>query len=475
MKAKLWNYLFSAITVAVVCAFPAAFLYFQNAAEAGFSEAAPFLFGSVAVGLVIFAALAALTRKPGKSAIIVSLFMMAVLNFSYLENAMKLALPDLKYWHTVPIVLVVMLHVMYAIWHFTKENTAGDVSKIVCLVFGGLIIFNSAIAAPKIVGHYKTQRILAEKKEQEAQQPGQSNTDMPNVYLLIFDEYANFTEMEECYDYDNAPLKDFLVEHNFNISYTSHNESAVSRTVQTNMANLDYIVADSTDAGERDVLRHNGVLFQVMRDHGYNIRILEDGNFYGGSMPDESSVVSKATTVNGEDIEILLWRMTILYPLFQKNDIHIIQDYEAIADYIGDTAADVQNTFTLAYFCFPHPPFVVDEYGNELGLDAYAGPNAWGNKAYYLGQFKYATKIMLSILGEVIENDPKAVVVLMSDHGARETPGVTLEMKINSLNALYYQGEKCSIEGLSNVNTLRTVLNELFSLNYEMVEVPKLG
>lgn len=133
----------------------------------------------------------------------------------------------------------------------------------------------------------------------------------------------------------------------------------------------------------------------------------------------------------------------------------------------------MNDTFTLAYFCLPHSPFIVDEEGREVGLGGYVGSESWSNKDYYLGQFKYTTsKLMLPILDTIVTDDPDAVIILMSDHGARGTPGVTWEMKTNSLNTVYYRGQDMEIEGLSNVNTLRTVLNRLFSLDYEMVDIP---
>lgn len=470
-KPSAW--LLPCLSVAAVTAFPAVFLYCQNAEETSFFEVAPFLFGSVAVGLVLFACLAVVTKSSGKAALVTSFFMLLMLNFSYVENAMKLVLPNLKYWHTVPVVVVAALHIAWFLWRLMKEETASDASKVLCLVFGGLILLNAVTAVPQIMEHARAIRALQASKNSQTEQRPPSDADMPNVYLLIFDEYANFPEMEEYYNYDNAPLKDFLAEHNFNISYTSHNESILSHTVQTNMASLDYLVNDSTPLSERNLLRHNGALFELMRGHGYSVRILENGDFYGGSMPEGySSSTSVATTAEGVDMEMLLCQKTILYPMFQKYDAQVIQDYNIISDHLVATAGEVRNTFTLAYFGFPHPPFVVDENGKELGSGAYAGPEVWSNKSFYLGQFKYTTKLMLSILSGIIEQDPRAVIMVMSDHGARGTPGVPYEMKSNSLNALYYQGETQEIEGLSNVNTLRFIMNCLFDLNYEMVPVP---
>ena len=80
---------------------------------------------------------------------------------------------------------------------------------------------------------------------------------------------------------------------------------------------------------------------------------------------------------------------------------------------------------------------------------------------------------MIRIIENIIENDPEAVVLLMSDHGARSRSEFTIEMKTNPLNAVYFRGEKLDIEGLSSVNTLRTILNRLLQLDLPMVNVPQ--
>ena len=40
----------------------------------------------------------------------------------------------------------------------------------------------------------------------------------------------------------------------------------------------------------------------------------------------------------------------------------------------------------------------------------------------------------------------------------------------NILNCAYLGGKQLDITGLSGINTLRTVLNRLFDLNYDMLE-----
>ena len=84
----------------------------------------------------------------------------------------------------------------------------------------------------------------------------------------------------------------------------------------------------------------------------------------------------------------------------------------------------------------------------------------------------------------IIENDPEAVIILQSDHGARypfhcemireEKRNIEEKYMENILNCVYWgaEVEAQDIEGLSGVNTLRLVLNIEFGSDFEMISVP---
>ena len=40
----------------------------------------------------------------------------------------------------------------------------------------------------------------------------------------------------------------------------------------------------------------------------------------------------------------------------------------------------------------------------------------------------------------------------------------------NVLNCVYYQGNQYEIEGMTNINTWRYILNEIFGTDYELLE-----
>lgn len=475
MKEKVKALWAPVLAVLLTAAFPAVFLYCQNAEEAAFGEMVPALLIFAGVGMVLFLLSFLLLRKADVAAIVAVVFILILTNFALVEKVLNQLFPWMRYWHAVPIILFLGFHIAWAAWKLLPEDMTRDIVRVLCLVFGVLILINLATGAPGMIRYAQAQQKLREVREQRIE----AATDRPNVYLLMFDEYANFPQMEEYYHYDNAPLKDFLEGHNFAIAYQGHNDSIMSTTVQTNLVNMDYVVSNTTPGPEKDTLRkRDAALFSLMRERGYDVRLFETKDFYGGYNPAGGEVNTAALTINGENLLDIAVQRTVVYPFWTKENTQAIQEIEDMTDYLSDPAnIPAGGTFTLAYYCFPHQPFLADADGNYVATEGWAN---WEDDRYYLGQYQYATKLMLQILNNLVKNDPNSVILLMSDHGARASTSPSymekfpLEVMNNSLNAVYYQGEeKLDIDGLSVVNTLRTVLNRLFDLDYEMLPVPE--
>ena len=88
-------------------------------------------------------------------------------------------------------------------------------------------------------------------------------------------------------------------------------------------------------------------------------------------------------------------------------------------------------------------------------------------------------------MDNLIAQDPNAVIILQSDHGARYPAQMfvgfgsppldqTVENPYmqNILNCVYVGGRSLEIEGLTGINTLRTVLNSEFGTELPMLEAP---
>jgi len=461
----------------VVAAFPALFLYFQNADEANLSEIAFPLLVFVATAVLIFIIFLPITKCAPKAAVIASLFMVVLLNYAFFEDLIQGLFLELYYWHILPIILFILAHIAWLICNKMRKELASTITLVIGLVFLGLMLFNGIIAAPVIINKQLTAREQQQKfGNADDTKDIIENPELPNIYLLIFDEYASIDFMKKYYNYDNSGISEYLEKLGFNISYTSHNESIMTSTVLTNLVNLDYIVDNTTSPAEKENYRNNNYLFKFLTEKGYTITGVGSTDYFGIENVAVDFTVSKTSTVSGETMTDLLFRQTAIWPFYtvsyNEDQERILNDFEYFKA-MDNTRKN--SCFTLCYFVFPHEPFYFDRYGRP-----YEQPTSnWKEKKYYLGQYIFATKKMREIAELLVENDPNSIIIIQSDHGARASSDPDLFLEIfpledvsNIFNAVYYKGEKLDIEGLSGVNTLRLVLNKAFTEQFDMLEVP---
>lgn len=135
-----------------------------------------------------------------------------------------------------------------------------------------------------------------------------------------------------------------------------------------------------------------------------------------------------------------------------------------------------EPTFLINYIRQPHVPFLFAKDGSKLPGNAIY---YWKNPNYYLGQHKFITTHMMHVIDTIIESDPDCVIIFQSDHGLRyrmmvfDTPVPKDRLdQYYVTNFVYYRGQKLNIEGLSPVNTYRTVLSKL-GLDMPLVKDPR--
>ena len=472
---KAW--IFSTFAVLAVSIFPVIFLYTYNADEVNFSEAVMPTLLFLATGIVLYIVGVLFTKSSLKGAIISILSMLLLTNFALLEKGVKMFLPSLKYWHTLPIFVFILLHIIYFIHKKITSEMLYNLNKIIFFVFCGLILMNFAMAGPNIVNKVSQEKIAQQKTSFESRKQN-SNESKPNIYLLIFDEYASFDMIKKYYNYDNSKLESFLEKKGFTVSNTSCNETILTSIVTTNLVNLDYIVNNTTTEPEIRTQRQNPKLFSLLRDQGYHIQGVGEASQYGLESP-VNSVESGSKTIGGETFNDILLLRTVIYPFVHPSSAYAKMITDSI-DYVGrkDNIPTEGGQFTLMHVLTPHTPFAFDENGNPTSPEYYED---WKDKQYYLGQYIYTTKLMMQLVGAIVEYDPDSIIILQSDHGARAATKQGLLMGLfqpedmrGILNAVYYKGEPIpEIEGQSGVNTIRIVLDKLFGIDLGLVEVPE--
>ena len=460
---KVMQIVLSFLGTMAAAAFSPLFMFFQNAGEAHFSDVAPTMLMFMATGIVLYAIALLITRNPSKTGIISVVFLLVFLNYAHIESAIQLLLPSLRYWHILPVTIFLLLHIGWFIQKKLSVEFSEIIANVISAVLVVMIFLNGFLAIPSMAT-----RIRAEKEAKHlAKETVASDKTMPNFYFILFDEFSTIPFMQKHFNYDNSKLVTKLENMGFAVSNTGHNDHYSTSTVTTNMFNLDYVVNFEDTEEDKFARRSGNIVFPMLKNAGYSIQCVSGGPFYGLENVTNTGT-ENATTMGGDTAHTLLMDMTVFYPIanpyYPERPRMILDsiDYMKKPDNF-----DASNKFVLFHVECPHPPFYFDADGNLLGHVT----SDRNDKNNYLNQYIFSSNEMLKISDSITKNDPDAIIWLLSDHGEREND-IPPEDMCNFFNAVYYQGKKLDIEGLSGVNTFRLILNELLGTNYEALPLP---
>lgn len=470
------------LTIFLVCLYPCAFSYLENAGEAKAGDMLPMLGIFLGAGAVLYLLGYALLRRSDGAGLFSGLGMLMFSNGGLLAHFLKRQLPWFRDRYLLLALVVLLVLLVVFLWR-RKAFPAWECCGILSVLFAALTVMRLIPAAPTI---YEVLTFHPVQMEEKVQLQG----DKPNVYYFIVDEYGGPENLERYYDFGNEEFTSFLTEHRFNISQSSKNtESIWTSTIVPNLLNLSYSAEDRMP--ERVKLRYmeKPLLFRLFWDFGYEVNLISHKDFIGSAgckvlnapqFPDRitdfifrNSVLSLLPRVR----EML--REPLGLPDFRSHAEHmknIFTDMEQCYAAVGNGP-----TLTVSYVQCPHYPFVFDREGNPVN----GGQNI-RDQHYYLDQLQYLNSVLEASISNILKRDPECLIVLQSDHGARypgqmllfygepdydpllETPYMQC-----SLNCVYYKGQALSIEGETGINTWRILLNDIFGTELPMLPAPE--
>ena len=475
------------LPVIMVSAYSCCFVYFNNIGEGQFIQIiVPFIIFS-GIGIV-FQFLSYLLFKSNEKASVFSyLLLIMVINFNFV---VIIARQKFRF-SSRPLYLMFVWLAAYAIiflffLKMKKGEAWGYICNIISATYMGLIIFNCIAAIPDVVSLVKGQNI----QKLELMESGDSDKAGRNVYYMIYDEYGGTQNLQYYYDFDNQEFEDYLIDKGFSYSHNSYNkEATVTIQIVPNLLNLNYITSND-DNSNRAYMREP-ILYRYFWDMGYQINLVNHQNFL--SKEGCNNLLPKQREAGiGADINFTdyLIEQSIISSVFRNLGSYFHKQYandleEALRSMkYSWKSANGEKTFTICYLQCPHIYFVYDEDGRLLPKDEKTN---WENKDIYIGQLKYLNKWIQETVDGIIKNDPEAVIILQSDHGARSaSPGENAadgtwetgkDYTQNVLNCVYWgaEVEPQDIEGLSGINTLRLVLNTEFGSDFNMISLDEAG
>ena len=453
---------------------PAVMLYFPNMAEISFLQMLPY-FGILAgLGVLAWAVVYLITRRKGLSAMAAMVWLLVLLNVGRLVPPLHTVFPLVGIKVIAPVTLAFLAAATYGLSRL-KEEFLYDAAKVAAFALAAFIL---STAVPALFSSaQKEEAAPAAALDIDLSPAGE--TDRPNFYWVIADEYAGKNELQKYYHYDNTPFYDTLREMKFTVSEDSYNWMPDTFRIFRDLLNMRYV--DDSEGDKYELVADPDTPFWTLfRRLGYDVCEAESTNkFKLIDRLDKGERVSMPKTEDGETVANLLLRYSLLYR-YEEDIIRLILPAESKASAretilnVFDWAENPDNhhyenpTFTIIYVQCPHVPYVFDRDGNEVPSEHDADHL---DRHYYMDQLIYTTGRLEKICRTITETDPDSIIVLESDHGMRRVPNVTALDQCNILNAVYFRGQAIDeIKDKNWMNTWFAVLRKQFRLDIQDVE-----
>lgn len=360
-----------------------------------------------------------------------------------------------------------------------------NVTMIIFVLIDTILLFTKIIYPPvNPLSIYST--------EEDEPIPSCASCQKPNVYFLLFDEYASTVSLREQFNYDNSSLDSFLIRQGFHINTHSNSNYSATSFSMASVLNMSYIngIKDPGHLVARDIsnsfnLIYNNKVIKLFSSLGYQIKVHSIFDVAGQAakakqsfLPINTRLITERTLASRVDQKVghllisyfkfkyFLARHYMKYFNGNRNCLQFVK--EAVE------TKSTQPTFLYAHFIMPHFPFLYDSTGRQKTYEEIYKDDGTRGPASYLSYLQYTNKKLEELIAYIREKDPGAVILLCGDHGYRYN--IKNESKpfshFQNLNAVYFPDQNYSKWGdtVSLVNEFRIVFNQLFRHNYPMLK-----
>lgn len=334
-----------------------------------------------------------------------------------------------------------------------------------------------------------------DKRFEFNEEPIRSNVNspdsLPDIFLIVFDEFASSKSLFENLGFNNYSFDSTLLNQGFYVAHNSKSNYNSTYVSLSSMLNHDYIRNSDLDG----TVENSEVMFgaiqsiyysrvpRLLKEKGYkiinqSIFDLENyptiGNVFFRQYPNMPFYIS---TFYGKVRKDIYWNFralreenpdrTDVWSLARQN----LQMLELTKQEI--TSSGTQPKFVYTHIVMPHSPFAFDSKGNLRSHAPFYSGQKYAD-SLYLDQVKFSTNLILEIADEIKNRRgrPLALMVL-GDHGYRDDNIVqNRERQFQNLNTYYFSDGDYSqlYDSISPVNNFRVILNKYFKTNLPLLK-----
>lgn len=257
-----------------------------------------------------------------------------------------------------------------------------------------------------------------------------------NIYWVICDAYTSSLVLKKYYNFDNiefyTTLKNLEFEtYDGNLTYDKINYYATLKAVNTYMNFCSFDVTKEHPLTLHYAIK-DSLLSKILSKNGYSLHItksrfpfLHNLNFNNFGPDNINSITHFAYACFKQNTIIRQYLCTFL-----NNELYSSQN--KIFDFLSNfTQNNFNKNFYYIHLDSPHAPFIlnydgkfVDDQKSSIWGENDVGANGYKMEDYtssYISQLKSLNKKLITIMQNIVTQDPSATIVLQGDHGTFTT------------------------------------------------------
>lgn len=311
----------------------------------------------------------------------------------------------------------------------------------------------------------------------------------PNIYFILFDEYPGQISLQHYYQFNNEKLVNHLRQNDYYVFDTIN--SNYDKTVYSvnSTLNLQYVdstiykpVKDYSAYLKNYVSIRKNLVSNFLKKEGYSIHNLSlfsidnhESNYAFPMLYTNNRNLYRNTLLEKLKRD-LLWKLYCgrfrMESMYNKYLLHTHHQNNEIIQKTIETSEknDGKPFFHFAHLLMPHEPLFTDSLGNLYDMEKETHTSDTSIKA--LAYLKYTNTRMMQLSDSLVKNDPQAIIILLSDHGYRDTPEENRKYYCNNFMAIHLPDSNyAQISKIgSNVNLFRVIFNQYFNMQLPLLK-----
>lgn len=302
------------------------------------------------------------------------------------------------------------------------------------------------------------------------------NCPKPDIYLILADEYAGKTALNDLFSFDNSHFENQLKARGFHVNTNTRSNYNATLYSMASMLNLNYVSnLESNMVNQRDMFickdlinRNNTLAF--LNKLGYTTYNYSFFDFNGI----ERKVVNPffitkyqmftAQTFTNRVKRDILFNFSSPQKIAAIRRKHFYNNHELDSLLRNNVSTETRSPkLVYTHLAMPHHPYYTDSTGREIPL---AKLPPVEDKSAYIQYLVHTNKKLLSLVDHILQGSKSPpIIILMSDHGFRQYSGSTSrDYYFSNLNAVYFPNKDYSrfYNGITNINQFRILLNSQF-------------